>query len=366
MPAPGTAATILPDAVFDGERLRPGLALDLSGGAVRIVPANGGHRRMAGIVTPGLVDLQVNGGGGVLLNASPTPEGIAAIIAAHRRFGTTRLLPTLITDAPEGAEAAAAAVIAAWGTPGLLGLHLEGPHISPARRGTHDGRFIRPLDERTIALAEGLCGRGIPVLLTLAPEMARPAQIARLAAAGVIVSLGHSDATAAQVQVALDAGARNFTHLYNAMSQMTGREPGMAGSAILSGADMGMICDGVHVSDAMLRLALAVHGVGRSHIVSDAMPTVGGPDAFQLYGRWVRLAGGRLVNDEGNLAGAHTTMAEGVARLVHAVGLTFEDALRLAITNPARVMGAPSAIESSPAADLLLWQDGRLTGFVLP
>lgn len=351
--------------MFDGTCLRSGVALDLSGGAVRIVPPASGHRRITGTVSPGLVDLQVNGGGGVLLNTSPTPAGIAAILAAHRRFGTTRLLPTVITDAPEVIEAAADAVGRAWGLAGLLGLHIEGPHISPARRGTHDARFIRPLDDHTMALVERLRRRGIPVMLTVAPEMAQPSQIERLARTGAIVSLGHSDATAAEAGAALAAGARNVTHLFNAMSQMTGREPGLAGAAILSDADMGMICDGIHVSDAMLRLALTVHGTGRSHIVSDAMPTVGGPDEFQLYGKTIRVSAGRLVNDEGNLAGAHTTMAEGVARLCSAIGLSFEDALRMAITNPARLIGAPAGIEECPAADLLLWQDGAPPRFLL-
>lgn len=341
------------------------MALDLSSGAVRIVPPGDGQARVAGTITPGLVDLQVNGGGGVLLNACPTPDGIAAIIAAHRRFGTTRLLPTVITDDPGVTDAAAAAVCCAWGTAGLLGLHIEGPHISAARRGTHDARFIRPLNEPTMALAQRLRQRGIPLLLTLAPEMARPDQIETLDRMGVVVSLGHSDAPGDVVTAALTAGARSFTHLYNAMSQMTGREPGMVGTAILSDAAIGMICDGVHVSDAMLRLALSAHGTGRSHIVSDAMPTVGGPDHFQLYGRTVRLSAGRLVNDEGNLAGAHTTMADGVARLRSVIGLPFEDALRMAITNPAELIGVPAGIEDSPPADLLLWQDSKPPQFLI-
>lgn len=353
------ADLLLPDAVFDGRSLRHGVALRIDDGRVSVAEAAAGARRIAGIVSPGLIDLQVNGGGGVLLNATPTPEGVAAIIAAHRRMGTTRLLPTVITDAPEVTRAAADAVRAAWGMPGLLGLHVEGPHIAPARRGTHEARLIRPLDDVTIALSEGLRAAGIPVLLTLAPEAATPAQIARLAAAGVVVSLGHSDATAEQTQAALDAGARNFTHLFNAMSQMAGRAPGMVGAAILSDADVGMICDGVHVSDDMLRLALRAHGVGRSHIVSDAMPTVGGPDSFTLYGRTIFVRDGRLVNAEGNLAGAHTTMAEGVKRLVDHVGVGFQDALRMAITNPARVIGADPGIEATPASDLLLWQGTR-------
>ncbi|KGJ14364.1 N-acetylglucosamine-6-phosphate deacetylase, partial [Paracoccus sanguinis] len=216
-------------------------------------------------------------------------------------------------------------------------------------------RHIRPLDDRTLTLAESLRADGIPLLLTLAPEAATPAQIARLAAAGVVVSLGHSDATAVETEAALAAGAGNFTHLFNAMSQMQGREPGMVGAAILSDAEIGLICDGHHVSDAMLTLALRAHGAGRCHIVSDAMPTVGGPDHFTLYGQTIRVENGRLINAEGRLAGAHTTMAEGVARLVTTLGQPLEAALLMAITNPARVIGADPSLESQPAADLLLW-----------
>lgn len=355
---------LLPDAVFDGHHLREGVSIRLSDGILLSDPAPNA-RRIDGIISPGLIDLQVNGGGGVLLNTTPTADGICQIFAAHRRFGTTGLLPTVITDAPEVTEAAVEAVLASWGTPGLLGLHIEGPHISQERRGTHEARFLRPLDERTIALSERLRTANIPVLLTLAPEAATTAQIAKLAQAGVVVSLGHSNATAEQTNAALVAGARCFTHLFNAMSQMHGREPGMVGAAILSDADVGMICDGVHVSDAMLRLALRAHGVDRSFIVSDAMPTVGGPDQFTLYGRTIHVDNGRLVNAEGNLAGAHTTMAEGVARLVDHIGLSLEQALQMAITNPARVIGIDPAIENAAPADLLLWQPGQSPRFLL-
>lgn len=356
------AQIILPDAVFDGHKLRSGVGLRL-GERVEFVPPEGAAR-VEGIVSPGLIDVQVNGGGGVLLNSSPTPEGLSQIIAAHRGFGTTHILPTVITDAPEVTEAAAEAVLAAWGMKGLLGLHIEGPHISAARRGTHEARFIRPLDDRTIALTQRLRDAGIPVMLTLAPEAATAEQIRAMADAGVVVSLGHSDATAEAAQAALDAGASCFTHLYNAMSQMQGRQPGMVGAAILSDADVGMICDGVHVSDAMLRLALKARGTERSFIVSDAMPTVGGPSEFTLYGRTIHVADGRLVNADGNLAGAHTTMAEGVRRLVDVIGLSLEESLQMAITNPARVVGFEPAIERCDPRDLLLWQAETLPQFL--
>lgn len=348
-----------PDAVFDGFDLRHGAILRLANGRVSLVADDGVGivaQPVRGIVSPGLIDLQVNGGGGVLFNATPTPQGIARILAAHRQYGTTGLLPTVITDAPEVMRAAASAVMSAWGMQGLLGIHIEGPHISVAKRGTHAPGFIRPLGPDTIRLAAELRGAGIPVLMTLAPEAASLDGIAELAAMGVVVSIGHSNATAGQVNAALAAGARSFTHLYNAMSPMEGRAPGVVGAALLSSADIGIICDGIHVCDDMVALAIKAGGAGRFHIVSDAMPTVGGPDAFTLYGQTIRVQNGALRNAEGGLAGAHTTMAEGVSRLTGVLGLTMEQALRMAITHPARLIDASPSIEDCGVDALFVWQ----------
>ena len=189
---------IAPDRLFDGERLHESLALRLDGGRVAdLAPLDPRMeaRRIGGLVTPGFVDLQVNGGGGVLLNAEPTVAGMEAIANAHRRLGTVAILPTLITDAPEALDRVAEAALAARGRTGIIGLHIEGPHISVARRGTHAARFIRPLDDRTLSVVRRLREGGVSVLLTLAPEATFPGQIAELTAMGVIVSLGHSDAT---------------------------------------------------------------------------------------------------------------------------------------------------------------------------
>ncbi|MCF8516676.1 MAG: N-acetylglucosamine-6-phosphate deacetylase [Rhodobacteraceae bacterium] len=358
-----------PDAVFDDGQLRHGAGLGMQDGRVFVVqhpPKGALVRRIDGIVSPGLVDLQVNGGGGVLFNTTPTPEGIAVILAAHRRFGTMALLPTVITDAPAVMRSAADAVLAAWGMPGLAGIHIEGPHISMAKRGTHDPAFIRPLGRETFEVVARLRDAGVPVLLTVAPEAALPDQIAQLARMGVVVSLGHSNATEAEVNNALSAGARNFTHLFNGMSQMEGRAPGMVGAALLSRADIGIICDGVHVSDAMIQLALRAHGAKFMHLVSDAMPTVGGPDHFYLYGAEIRVTrdadGARLVNAQGGLAGAHTTMAECVLRLVEKIGLPMQEALCMAISNPARVigMGQMATIEGQAMQDVLIWRGSNM------
>ena len=362
---------IAPDRVFDGERLHDGMALLIEGSRVAdLAPLDPrmGARRVPGLLTPGFVDLQVNGGGGVLLNAEPTVAGMEAIASAHRALGTVALLPTVITDAPEVLDRAAEAALAARGRPGLLGLHIEGPHISVARRGTHAARFIRPLDERTMDVVRRLRDGGVPVLLTLAPEATAPGQIAELAAMGVVVSLGHSDATAEQARAALAEGARTFTHLFNAMSPLTHRAPGVVGAALGSSVPVGIICDGIHVVDEVIALALRARpGSDLFYAVSDAMPTVGGPDRFRLYDMDLRVQEGRLVNPEGNLAGAHVTMAQSVARLVGQVGLAPEVALRMGVTVPARLIGRPelAGLEGRQADDLCLLGDDWSFGGLL-
>lgn len=354
---------LAPDRLFDGERLREGMALRLqSGRVVDMAPVDPRMeaRQLSGLVTPGFVDLQVNGGGGVLLNAEPNVAGMEAIAAAHRRLGTVALLPTLITDAPQVLDRAADAALAARGKPGLLGIHIEGPHISEVRRGTHAPQHIRPLDDRTIDAIRRLREGGVPVLLTLAPEATAPGQIAALAAMGAVVSLGHSDATAEVARAALAEGARTFTHLFNAMSPLTHRAPGLVGTALNSDLPVGIIVDGIHVADEVVALALRSRPApDLVYVVSDAMPTVGGPDRFRLYDMDLRVEEGRLVNPEGNLAGAHVTMAESVARLVSGVGVAPEAALRMAVTVPSRLIGRPdlAALEGRDAADLLLLDD---------
>ncbi|MBE0412235.1 N-acetylglucosamine-6-phosphate deacetylase [Yoonia sp.] len=338
---------LVPDAIFDGRDLRRRVALGVVGGVVTelqpqsALPADAPVRTIVGTLTPGFVDLQVNGGGGVLFNQNPTPDGIAAIIAAHRACGTVAVMPTVITDTPDVLARAALAAISARDMPGFAGLHIEGPHIATARRGTHQADFIRPMDDITLDLVKDLRRHDIPIMITLAPEVTTLAQIGALAATGAVVSLGHTDASAAQAQAAFDAGARAVTHLFNAMSPMQGRAPGMLGAAINSAAHLGFICDGVHVDDTMLALAIRARPrPDRMFLVSDAMPTVGGPDHFRLYGQDIRLQGGRLINAEGNLAGAHVTQAQGVARLIARVGIAPQDALRMAITIPANLIGA--------------------------
>ena len=367
---------LLPDALFDGIRLRSGAALGIAGDlSLRIAdapPLGAPTRRVPGTLAPGFLDLQVNGGGDALLNNDQTPEALHRMAAAHRRFGTVGILPTVITDAPAVLARAVDAVIAAHAeTPadrGLLGLHIEGPHLSIPRRGTHAPEWIRPFDATTLAHIQRLRDRGIFVKITVAPESVTPAQVARIVATGAVVSIGHSDASADEVRALLDAGATCFTHLFNAMSPMLNRAPGVTGACINSTAYAGIICDGIHVADEMVGLAIRARPLpGCMFLVSDAMSTVGGSDHLRLYGQDVWLRDGRLVNAEGSLAGAHVTMAEGLRRLITVVGIPPGTALDMAIAAPARLLGRPelASPESRDAADLLLLTpDWTVTGTV--
>lgn len=337
-----TDGWIQADRVFDGRDVYSGLGLRIKDGVVAEVgTAPDTAQYIAGTITPGFVDLQVNGGGGVMVNTSPTPEGLRLIAGAHSALGTTSILPTVITDTPEVLEAAAQAVMAVQ-DPAILGLHIEGPHIAVAKRGTHAAAFIRPLDRRTMDVVARLRDAAVTVMITLAPEAATTEQIRQLVQMGAIVSLGHTDATGDQIVAAIAAGARCGTHLFNAMSQMTGRARGAVGALINSHCALGIICDGHHVSDEMIALALRARPAPElMFLVSDAMATVGGPQTFDLYGQTIHVTGGKLVNAEGNLAGAHVTQAQGVKRLLEHVGLNLEAALRMAITVPSDVIRRP-------------------------
>lgn len=337
---------LCPERVFDGQDILSQSALRiLEGRVVDITPVSGlpessTRLSISGLVTPGFVDLQVNGGGGVLLNTTRTKEGMLAIAQAHRRFGTVAILPTLISDTQESLSDIVQAAVAAKGLPGIAGVHLEGPHIALEKRGTHASQFIRPMDEFTLNAVSSLVSEGVKTLITVAPEAITNKQIKQLVDSGVIVSLGHTDATAEMVKSSMAAGANCFTHLFNAMSPMLGRAEGAVGSAINSDAYIGIICDGYHVSDEMVGLAVRARPIpDRMILVSDAMPTVGGPDHFDLYDQSIRLEEGRLINREGSLAGAHVTQLEGVKRLVEHTGTSLTTALRMAITNPSVCIG---------------------------
>ena len=335
---------ITADRIFDGVLFKSGYAIQVTNGKITALKSeleipNGDERfHQTGLLTQGFFDVQVNGGGGAFLNTSPSSDGIETIVKAHRAFGTSAILPTVITDAPEVMEAAVYACLEARHQKGVRGIHIEGPHISKARRGTHDAQFVRPMDNHTLNLVRELRDADFPTLITVAPENTTDRQIAELADIGAIVSIGHSDTTAEATNSAVRSGATCFTHLFNAMSPMVNRAPGVTGAAIASEAWCSVIADGIHVDPMMIKIACDARPVADHMIaVSDAMSTVGGPDEFELYGRTVRLKDGRLVNAEGSLAGAHLTMLAAYQNLI-SYGIPEIAAMRMCRHNPAQMM----------------------------
>lgn len=336
--------------IFDGSVRHAGSALLTQGGRVdgvvgaEAIPA--GYEEITlpgGLIAPGFVDLQVNGGGGVMLNDAPDVATIRTICEAHLPFGTTSLLPTLITDTPDKTTAAigAARDAVAAGVGGMIGLHLEGPHLSVSRKGAHDPALIRPMREGDVRELVSAATSLPSLLLTLAPESVRPAQIAGLTEAGAIVSLGHTDSTLASVRDAAEHGASCVTHLFNAMRPLGSREPGVVGGALTIGRlSAGLIADGFHVDPATIRIALdAKQGPGKIFLVTDAMATIGTDlTEFTLNGRVIARVAGRLTLEDGTLAGAALDMISAVRFMVDRIGMALEEALRMAALYPARVL----------------------------
>ena len=313
------------------------------------------------VLAPGFIDLQVNGGGGVLLNDDSSVAGIARIAAAHRQGGTTALLPTLITDTRPAIRAAiegVAAAIAA-GIPGILGLHLEGPFLSPQRIGIHDPGRLAEFGPGDADLMTGLGTRGI-TLVTLAPERVPAGTVASLVARGARVCAGHTADAGPAIRAAMAEGLTGFTHLFNAMSQIGPREIGTVGIALSETATFaGIIADGHHVGDDQLRLALRLKGHDRLMLVSDAMPPVGdirADTSFTLFGRRIGRTGDRLTGEDGTLAGAAITMAQAVRHISTRGGASLEEALAMASLTPARFLGLDTRlgrIAPGFAADLV-------------
>ncbi|HEV7612297.1 MAG TPA: N-acetylglucosamine-6-phosphate deacetylase [Steroidobacteraceae bacterium] len=293
------------------------------------------------LLLPGFIDVQVNGGGGVLFNDDPSPESIRAIGAAHRRFGTTGLLPTLISDDLDTIGRAIGAVQSALdaGMPGVLGIHIEGPILNWKRRGVHDSKHLRLLDTNLVALLSGLkAGRTV---VTLAPEMTTPQVIAKLTAAGILVSAGHSDASYAETTAAIDHGLRGFTHLFNAMARLEPRRPGIVGAALYDESTWcGIIVDGHHVDPVMLKLALRCKRHDRFMLVTDAMPAVGSNEpTFVLQGKTIRVVDGICRDENGTLAGTALDMSAAVRNAVSLLGLDIAEAARMASEYPAEFLG---------------------------
>ncbi len=327
--------------VFDGVRLHPTAELRVEDGRVAGPGAGEVVRLDGGILAPGFLDLQVNGGGGRMVGADTDVAMLAMICDTHARLGATGILPTLISDTPEATAAVIAAGVAAArrGVPGFLGLHLEGPHLDPRRKGAHDAALIRPMGE--IDLVRMLTAAPLlpSLMVTLAPEAATAEQIRRLRAAGVIVSLGHSDSDFDVAQAGIAAGATCVTHLFNAMSQLGNREPGLVGAALTSEVFAGLIADGLHVAAETMRIAMAAKPEG-IFLVSDAMAVAGtGMTEFTLGERRILRRDGRLTLQDGTLAGADLTLPQAVQVMITQAGTPVETALAMATSRPAACLG---------------------------
>jgi N-acetylglucosamine-6-phosphate deacetylase len=322
-------------AVFDGTDLHPDSALRVVDGRVA-GPGSGEETRLdGGILAPGFLDLQVNGACGRMVDGSCTADWLSEMCAIHTRLGATGILPTLITDGPEATARVVAAGIEAARrqTPGFLGLHLEGPHLDPRRKGAHDPALIRPMTEDDLLRLIDAAGRLPSLMVTLAPLGATVEQIGRLAEAGVIVSLGHSDCTHAEAAAAIAAGASCVTHLFNAMSQLGNRDPGLVGAALTGPVHAGLIADGIHVAPESMRIAMAASD--RLFLVSDAMAAAGSSlSGFTLNGRRILRRDGSLRLEDGTLAGADLALPEAVAAVV-GLGTPVEIALAMASSRPA-------------------------------
>ncbi len=336
--------------IFDGEKRHAGAALLVENGqVVDVVHAGDLPSKFnevaldGGIMSAGFVDLQVNGGGGLMLNNAPDVDTIQTICNAHFQFGTTSLLPTLITDTPSqtGRAIEAAKLAVSQDVPAADGLHLEGPHLSVGRKGAHDPALIRTMTEADCERLVILAGELPNLLLTVAPESVSLTQINRLSDAGAIISLGHTDSEYPAVQAAEEAGATGITHLFNAMSQLGNREPGMVGAALESGRlYAGLIADGIHVDAATIGIAMrSKNPPGRIFLVTDAMASVGSDlTEFVLNDRRILRRDGRLVLTDGTLAGADLNMISAVRFMVEAVGTEIDEALRMASLYPAELL----------------------------
>ena len=334
--------------IFTGDKMLEGHGVLIEGKRIeKVIPAKSApHDAVTldlgpALLAPGFIDIQVNGGGGVNLNDTPTAAVVRQMAKAHRKFGTTGMLPTVITDTPDIQRRAAQAVkeAMAGNTPEVLGIHIEGPFLDPARKGAHDPKLIRTMTLEDEDWLHGLsCGQ---ILVTLAPNKVQPEQIRRLHQAGILVSLGHAEATSVDIQTALSAGASCFTHLFNAMSQLGPREPGMVGVALMDAQSfVGLIADGFHVHEQVLKLIYGVKPHEKMILVTDAMlPAAGGPDRFDLQGREVTARNGRLELADGTLAGSNLTMDEAIRFCVERLRWPLEDVLRMASANPATFLG---------------------------
>ena len=329
-----TSGGVLPGAeiTVEGDRIASIGAVE---GSADTIDLNGGW------VVPGYIDTQVNGGGGVLFNDRLDVDGIASMAAAHAAYGTTAMLPTLVSETPDKIACALDAIDEAIEAkvPGIVGIHVEGPVLNPARKGIHDPTRFRDLDEEMVAVLTR--PRKGKVMLTIAPERVPVATIKRLVDAGVLVSAGHSEASYEQAMAAFDMGLSGITHLYNAMPAMQQRVPGLAGATLDDPRPYsGLIIDGFHVSAPMLRLALKARPFDKLMLVTDAMSSVGAVEKdFVLHGRHIDVSGGKCTYADGTLEGSDLDMGSAVANAVEQLRIPVDQAAAMAATHPAAFLG---------------------------
>lgn len=364
---------IICNKIFDGDRILENHSVVCDGGLIhsvvdsRQLPTSYDiERHSSGMLVPGFIDLQVNGGGGDLFNDDQSVAAIQRIGSAHRQFGTTGFMPTLISDTDEKMQLSRDAVAKAItdDVAGVMGIHFEGPYLNQTKRGAHSANRVRPIQRNDVKfLVADFPG---VTLLTIAPECTDPNIIETLCAAGVKISIGHSNATFEQTKDAVRAGASGFTHLFNAMSGLSAREPGVIGAALdCKTSWCAMIVDGIHVHPATLKVALATKPRGKCFLVTDSMPTVGSEkDTFLFFGERLRVRDNLIINQEGVLSGSHLNMAQAVRNAVDLLDVSIEEAIRMASLYPAEFLGMSDRmgrLRAGYSADLvLLDDDGRV------
>jgi len=328
--------------LFDGENFLDDQVLTITDGVITAIDQDVANKDIsaAGMVVPGFIDLQINGGGGVLFNDDPSVEKLNVIMKAHAKYGTTAMLPTLITDKVEVMEQAADVIAEAIAqkVPGIVGVHFEGPHLSVEKKGTHCADYIRPIsDAEWQVLSRQDLGQ---VVVTLAPETVSPEDVNRMVGYGIKVCIGHTNADFKTAQKSIDAGASGFTHLFNAMSPFQGREPGVVGSALLNdNTSCGLIVDGFHVDYASCKLAIKTKPRGKVFLVTDAMPPVGtNQTQFALYDRTVYVDNGKLTSTTGELAGSSLDMASAVKNTHFELDIPLGEAIRMGSLYPAEYL----------------------------
>ena len=309
-----------------------------------------------GILSPGFIDLQVNGGGGKLFNNSPDKESLNAIIEAHQHFGTTSIMPTVISDSLNVLKRCATTISEEIeSNKSLLGVHIEGPFFNVKYRGVHQKQYINTINSDYLNLFESL--QDFPVMLTLAPECISTKQLKHLKSLGFKILAGHTDASYDQLEEAIKYGLDGFTHLFNAMGQISAREPGVVGSALtFDNTTASIIVDLHHVHPSLIQMAYKQKPQGKLFFVSDSMaPIHHGEPSFELYDEVVSESNGRIINSEGKLAGSSITQIDAIKNAYQSCNIPLNEALAMASRYPAEYLGVANylgSLESGYRADL--------------